>query len=479
MMRTRGTRTVIYLRQSQDRAGEELGVTRQLAGCRDLCGRAGLHVVEVVTENAKSASSGKRRPGWEHVQALAKAGEIDVIVAYRIDRVYRRQDDLEGLVVLVESTGVQIRTVASGDYDLSTADGRMIARVVGAFAAGEVEKASERRKYANDQRAERGVPNGSPRAFGYEIDGVTIREDEAKVIRDVAERLLAGEGVIAIVRDLRAQGVRSSRGKPFSHTSFRRMILKPRLIGKREHRGVIVGDAQWPAILDEDVFRRLRSLLEDPARRTQNGRQRHLLSGLLVCFNCGGPLLSYQHRGGHRDANGDRAVTPKYACRKQAGGCGAVSVTAAPIEEAVVASVLAVADGPALADALAVGSEPKMPESVVEQLETELLELAKERARGDLTPEEHKTIRAGIMTRLDVARRADARAVRRLEAARRVAGLRERWPSMTDEVRRNVLRDVLVSVEVGPGFIGRPRPGSTPVDRLRRWRWVDEIEAGD
>jgi site-specific DNA recombinase len=56
--------------------------------------------------------------------------------------------------------------------------------------------------------------------------------------------------------------------------------------------------ARWPAILDEDTYERLVNLFADPSRRAHVvGRKQHLLSGIVRCGKCGGPL--YPVRGQH------------------------------------------------------------------------------------------------------------------------------------------------------------------------------------
>ncbi len=124
-------RAAIYFRISRDTEQDGLGVARQEADCRALADRRGLQVVTVYTDNDISASvySKNARPEYKAMLAAAKADEIDVLVAYDNSRITRRNEEPEDLVRLVEQTGVEIFTVASGDDDLSTADGRMMARM--------------------------------------------------------------------------------------------------------------------------------------------------------------------------------------------------------------------------------------------------------------------------------------------------------------------------------------------------------------
>ena len=67
--------------------------------------------------------------------------------------------------------------------------------------------------------------------------------------------------------------------------------MNPAYIGKRVFRGEIVGDGIWPALVDEEVYWACVRLLDDPSRTTTRaGRAVHLLSYIVHCGVCGGPI---------------------------------------------------------------------------------------------------------------------------------------------------------------------------------------------
>src|SRR5215475_2256352 len=162
-------RCFIYCRISEDREGQEKGVTRQEEDCRELVTAIGGEVVRVFIDNDLSAStrSKKKRPDYDEMLAAARAGLGDVIVSYSNGRLTRRPLELEDLIKLHEDTGVLIHTVKSGNDDLSTADGRMVARIKAAVDAAEVERTAERVERTARQRREEGRAHGGSRTFGY------------------------------------------------------------------------------------------------------------------------------------------------------------------------------------------------------------------------------------------------------------------------------------------------------------------------
>ncbi len=100
--------------------------------------------------------------------------------------------ELEDLIELLESTGTTVRTCQTGEYDLGTPSGRMAARIVGAVARHESEHKSARLRRKHLELAEQGaVSGGGDRPFGYEADRVTVRDEEAAVVRSMAADVLA------------------------------------------------------------------------------------------------------------------------------------------------------------------------------------------------------------------------------------------------------------------------------------------------
>src|SRR5215204_2394956 len=172
----------IYARISRDRAGAGLGVDRQEADCRQLAERLGWKVVAVFVDNDISAFSGKRRPQYEELLREVRAGRVKGVLAWHPDRLHRRATELEEFVTMAETHGLQVQTVTAGTVDLSTPSGRMIARMLGAAAQHEVEQTRRRLRSQKAQAAKNGKYRGGPRPYGFEADGVTVCEEEAKII---------------------------------------------------------------------------------------------------------------------------------------------------------------------------------------------------------------------------------------------------------------------------------------------------------
>jgi site-specific DNA recombinase len=452
------TRAAIYCRISDDREGSGLGVIRQEADCRTLCERRGFDVVDVLVDNDMSAYSGKPRPGYRRLVEMVKAGRVDNIVVWHNDRLTRSPRELEDLIDFVEATGITIATVVAGDYDLSTPTGRMVARIVGA-ARQESEHKSERHRRKARELAEAGkLTGGGTRPFGYNDDRVTIREDEADLIREAASKVLdGGEPLRSVIRDWHARGIVTPTGKTWKLGPLRRLLSSARISGRKEHQGVIVGPAVWPGIITPARSDRLRAVLS--VTRARRAPRRYLLTGLAVCGRCG-TKLSARPRGDQ---------TRCYVCPGvPEPGCGKIRILAGPLEDLIRDAVIEALDSPKLSDALS--NTKSVAAGELEALRTQEDELARMWARREITKDAWQSARDELAKQLDEVRgELDGEARHRVTADVVAAGpLAGRWADLGFDQKRLILETVIDTITVGPG-----RPGFNRFDPDRigiTWR---------
>jgi len=125
--------------------------------------------------------------------AAVESGSIDAIVTWHNFRLHRSPKELEAFIDLVERSRVRLAVVTGGDYDLTTPDGRLSARIVGAVARKESEDRSRRLRRKHLELAELGRPAGQ---LGWGVRS----EDERELVREAARRVLEGDGLMTIAR---------------------------------------------------------------------------------------------------------------------------------------------------------------------------------------------------------------------------------------------------------------------------------------
>src|SRR5918997_310348 len=411
-------RAAIYCRISLDRAGAGLGVARQEEDCRELATRLGWPVADVYVDNDVSAYSGKPRPAWQQLLAHVESGAVDAVLCWHVDRLTRSPRELEDVTDLADRHGLALATV-TGDIDLQSPTGRMVARLLGASARYESEHKRERQRRQIQQAAEAGHQvAGGRRPYGYALQRgsgrITASADpvEGPIVRDCARRVLAGESIASIVRDLNQRGVLTSAGNPWNRTTLRRMLCSARISGRREHistdsyQGVrpLVGEivsttSDWPAIISVADSDRLRALLTRPERRiTTGGARKHLLSGILHCARCGQPMVGRSSRG-----------VLRYVCNRNPdggkGACGRMYITAAPTDAHIRDLVLTALDSPAMAQRLQQRDNPDPDVHARIRADEDALEsLAADHGNGEISRAEWKAARTPIVTRLEAAR---------------------------------------------------------------------------
>nr|WP_231134577.1 recombinase family protein [Motilibacter deserti] len=318
-----------------------------------------------------------------------------------------------------------------------------------------------------DELAQAGAAHGGgTRPFGYERDRLTLRPDEAAIVKDLAARLLAGESLASLTRWLNDQEIPTSAGGAWRSPTLRGLLRSGRISGQREQRGAIVGPAVWPPIIPPEQTDRIRALLDDPARRVSRTARRYLLAGMLRCSLCGATLMSHP-----------RAGVRRYVCKTGADftGCGRITITADPLEQFIADAVLLRLDSPGFArslrkEATADAASAALAEAI-EADTAQLDELAGLYAAKAITAAEWMTARKPIEARISDAKRRLSRASasgRAAEWAGNGQQLRAQWAELNLDRQRAIVAAVLDHAIIAPGTRGAQ---SLDINRITpRWR---------
>ena len=461
----------VYARISADVDGTALGVTRQLQDCRKLAADRGWPVGAEYVDNDVSAYSGKPRPQYERMLADLAAGARDAVIVYNLDRLHRRPVELEDFVALCERAGVRDVATVTADIDLGNDDGLFMARIFAAFAAKESGRKSARVRRKLLENAEQGLPHGSVRPFGYDDDKITLREDEATVVREMVDRYLAGESLRALTVWLNDAGVEPAIATSWRTSAVRQIISSGRIAGLREHHGEVIGPAVWPAIITP--AQRDRVLARMTARTVAKTRapRTYLLSGMLRCGRCGNRLFSQA-----RHVNPENRVR-RYVCLKgpDHGGCGRLTVVAHPVEQLLTDAALSRLDSPQLADALTGKSSVDADVAVlavqVDADQARLDELAGLYADAAISAREWITARDPITARIQRGRQ-DIAAITDTGAISELAGtgeaLRAQWDELGIDRQQAIVKTILDHAVITPGT---PGARSLDINRVQPvWR---------
>lgn len=433
-------RAAIYLRQSLDRTGEELAVSRQRDLCRNIIELRGWTLVDEFTDNSISASDAtKNRPGYNALVEAYDAGRFDALVCYDMDRLTRQPRQMEDWLDAAEQRGLALVT-ANGEADLTTDAGRTFVRVRMAFARGEVERKSARQKAAERQRATAGKAHGGRRSFGYTRDG-QLFNTEAAPLREAYSAILAGASLYSIATQWNNRGLKTTAGKDWSGSTVRQVLVNPRYAGLRVYQGEVIGPAEWPALVTEDVWRATKDLLSAPGRRRGMPTGRiNLLTGIALCGVCHqtiGSAVKYGQR--------------VYACKRR--DCFAVSRQQSAVDEWVVEHVTARLARPDAAAILARDDQPDVAQlrDDAAALRARLDTLAVEFADGELTPSQMRIATDRLKSKLAAveSQMFNANTHRLFDGVIGAADVRAAFDSLPLDRRRAIV-DALVTITVLP-----------------------------
>ena len=162
------------------------------------------------------------RPGLQRALAAARAGVIDVLLVYRVDRLTRSLRDLVTLLDDLDQAGVVFRS-ATEPFDTATAMGRMLVQMLGMFAQFERDTIIDRVIAGMERKAAAGKWKGGRRPFGYQADPAT-----SSLVPDPAEAAVVRLIFELYTRDrLGARSHRAPAERPRPPDHHRRALVGP------------------------------------------------------------------------------------------------------------------------------------------------------------------------------------------------------------------------------------------------------------
>jgi site-specific DNA recombinase len=334
-------RVGVYVRRSTDDEHQPYSIEAQDARLTAYIGsQPGWRQAARFADDASGSST--HRPGLQRALAAARAGVIDVLLVYRVDRLTRSLRDLVILLDDLNHAGVVFRS-APEPFDTATAMGRVLAQMLGMFAQFERDTIIDRVIAGMERKAAAGKWKGGRRPFGYRVDPATsvLVPDvgEAAVVRLIFDAYtrnrLGGKAVAGVLNE---RGHRTTTGGPWSAHQVLRVLASRIYLGELTFRGITAPSCH-PPIVSEATFTQAQRILaarsEDYSKRAANGSD-YLLTGLMRCPSCGKAMIGTR-------AHGRSRVYRYYTCftraRYDSGHCHASRLDADAVEHAVIAAL--------------------------------------------------------------------------------------------------------------------------------------------
>ena len=242
-------------------------------------------IAKVYTD-AGYTGANTNRPALQELLEDIKQNKIDIILAYKIDRLTRSPKDFYQLIEVFDKYQTDFISITER-FDTSTPAGRLLRNIMLTFAQFERELTSERTKDKMLERAKKGMCSGGYAPFGYKRENkkLLIDQKEAEIIRLIFEIYLE-TGSVGKVRDfLKEKNIKNRQGNPFLKPSVAYLLRNVAYAGKVKFAGQIYQGIHQP-IISEGLFELAQKTHKKRIRKFRVYRD-FLFGGLVNCEKCG------------------------------------------------------------------------------------------------------------------------------------------------------------------------------------------------
>lgn len=267
----------LYLRVSTDAQYEEgYSIEAQKKKLEQWCRLHDIKQYEFYIDGGYSGSN-LRRPQMERMLADIRAGFVEAVVVYKLDRISRSQKDT---IYLLEDIFTPNQTgfiSLNENFDTTTPYGKAMIGILSVFAQLERENIRERTRMGMKERLSKGMWRGTKPPYGYDYDagrGILVPNDDARTVREIYRLYLEGMSTYRLAKLFGFKGDRQ----------VALMLERPTYIGMIVYKGELLPGLHEP-IVEREIWERVQ---QERKRRTTSVPQasKYLLAGLLECGIC-------------------------------------------------------------------------------------------------------------------------------------------------------------------------------------------------
>ena len=309
--------------------------------------------VETRYDDGGFTGGNMHRPALKRLLADIKAGRVDCVVVYKVDRLSRSLMDFSRIMETLDASECSFVSVTQ-KFNTTSSMGRLTLNVLLSFAQFEREIISERTRDKMGAARRKGKYVGGRPMLGYDIDRETkrlvVNEADAPKVRQIFELCLEHDGLIPTVDAINQRGWRTKSwttksgkpmgGAPFGKNSLHSMLTNRLYIGKVTYRNEVY-EGQQHAIVDTKLFESVQKQL----RRNRinvgdrvHGRSAGVLAGLIHCTACNSKM-THSTSGGSGFGKRYRYYVCNKATKLGRKTCPKPSLPAEEIERFVIAQL--------------------------------------------------------------------------------------------------------------------------------------------
>lgn len=270
-------------------------------------------VAGVYADEGKTARKElRKRKAIHSLLEDVKAGKIDVIIFWRIDRWFRNLSDFYKVQDILDKYHVRWISTSEPGINMETRDGRLQLNVVLSIGQNEVDTTSERIKFVNESSVRQGklIFGDANMGYGYKsgiIDGVKCmvkdpeREETVNAFYEYFFKHQNKSGTLKYIQE--------NYDPEFGYSSMRT------LLSSEFYKGTYRGAPYCPPYLSEEDWNKLQKIAARNIKTTRSGRV-YLFSGLIRCPLCGGVLAGTGCSSIINRKTGEKRTYCYYRCNK-------------------------------------------------------------------------------------------------------------------------------------------------------------------
>lgn len=292
---------VIYARYSSHGQTEQ-SIEGQLAKGHEYAAARGYTVVHEYIDRAMTGRNDNREQFQQMLSDTAKH-QFTVIIVWKVDRFGRNREEIAFNKHTCKKNGVRVEYVAESLPDAPEAV--ILESVLEGMAEYYSIQLSQNILRGQLESAKKCQCIGGTRPLGYAVDEnkhFVIDQKTAPIVKLIFDKYAEGETISQITAYLNEQGIRTTRGKPFTKNSLTALLKNEKYIGVYTYKDLVRVEDGVPAIVDKAVFDKVQEMLKINRRAPSHTwtRFEYLLTDKLFCGCCGAPMVGesgFSHTG--------------------------------------------------------------------------------------------------------------------------------------------------------------------------------------
>jgi site-specific DNA recombinase len=267
-----------------------------------------------VYEDGAYSAENIDRPALKQMLADVRAGKINCVLAYKIDRLTRSVKDFHVLMEIFDRHNVKFVSITQS-LDTQHPMGRLLRNILLDFAQFEREMTADRTRDKMHQRAEKGMWNGGNVPYGYRNENKRLvrNEEEAQRVQFIFEWFAQSPSLAGLRAELHRRGWFNRAGHQWIVTALDCILRNSTYIGKIGFNDLSFAGLHEP-IISEALFQKVQTLHRERGHVTTAIKRPFLLKGLLHCSDCGSAMTPHYVQKRRKDGSVNRI--PYYRCTR-------------------------------------------------------------------------------------------------------------------------------------------------------------------